>query len=252
MLGVGIWLAADQNSFLTLIKFTQAENIQASSLCSTAPSLYRYQNVVLFCGEIIVTFCERPSIRLNWHLAWFVEQDEGQWGCQGRWPQFWITRALFNSIWLKQNLAQPVAITQAAYLLIAAGAFVFVVSFLGYCGAMKESRCLLTMVLSSFWYTSYIMATCFNVVLLTQYGAFVLIIVALEVTAGCLAATYQPEVIIKHISLLLPHYPAWIIISILLYRLSGKLNRTSSAIWKNITRCSRRRMHWPRRGTCCK
>jgi hypothetical protein len=37
-------------------------------------------------------------------------------------------------------------IEQAAYLLIAAGAFVFIVSFLGYCGAVKESRVLLGMV----------------------------------------------------------------------------------------------------------
>jgi len=60
---------------------------------------------------------------------------------------------------------------QAAYLLIAAGAFVFIVSFLGYCGAVKESR-----------------------VLLALYGTFVLVIVALEITAGSLAASYHPEV----------------------------------------------------------
>lgn len=96
VLGIGIWLCADQNSFLTLIKFTQQENIQ--------------------------------------------------------------------------NLAQPAVISQSAYLLIAAGAFVFIVSFLGYCGAVKESR-----------------------VLLGLYGAFVLVIVALEITAGSLAASYQQE-----------------------------------------------------------
>lgn len=45
-----------------------------------------------------------------------------------------------------QNLTQPAAIAQGAYLLIAAGAFVFVVSFLGYCGAVKESRVLLGLV----------------------------------------------------------------------------------------------------------
>lgn len=47
---------------------------------------------------------------------------------------------------ISQNLAQPAVISQAAYLLIAAGAFVFVVSFLGYCGAVKESRVLLGLV----------------------------------------------------------------------------------------------------------
>jgi len=96
VLGVGIWLASDQTSFLTLIKVTQAENVQ--------------------------------------------------------------------------NLAQPAVLSQGAYLLIAAGAFVFVISFLGYCGAVKESR-----------------------ILLGLYGAFVLVIVALEITAGSLAASYQQE-----------------------------------------------------------
>ena len=46
----------------------------------------------------------------------------------------------------QQNLVQPQVITQSAYLLIAAGAFVFIVSFLGYCGAVKESRVLLGLV----------------------------------------------------------------------------------------------------------
>jgi len=68
------------------------------------------------------------------------------------------------------NLLEPLVLRQAAYLLIAAGTFVFIVSFLGYCGAIKESR-----------------------VLLALYGCFVLIIVALEITAGSLAASYHPE-----------------------------------------------------------
>jgi len=96
VLGVGIWLAADQTSLLVLLQLTQPENVL--------------------------------------------------------------------------NLVQPAVITQAAYMLIAAGAFVFIVSFLGYCGAVKESR-----------------------VLLGLYGSFVLLIVALEITAGSLAASYQPE-----------------------------------------------------------
>ena len=50
-------------------------------------------------------------------------------------------------------------IEQAAYILIALGAFIFIISFLGYCGAIKESR-----------------------VLLTAYGIFLIIIFALQVT----------------------------------------------------------------------
>lgn len=86
-------------------------------------------------------------------------------------------------------------ITQSAYLLIAAGAFVFVVSFLGYCGAVKESRVLLGLVTSI---SSIKQLNLFNFLFeLAQYGAFVLIVVALEITAGSLAATYQQEVMTK-------------------------------------------------------
>ena len=49
-------------------------------------------------------------------------------------------------------------IEQGAYILIAAGAFIFIISFLGYCGAIKESR-----------------------VLLTAYGLFIIIISLLQV-----------------------------------------------------------------------
>jgi hypothetical protein len=51
VLGIGIWLAADQTSFLTLIKFTQAENVQVKILfyCATrtdafAASVFQYIN----------------------------------------------------------------------------------------------------------------------------------------------------------------------------------------------------------------
>ena len=53
---------------------------------------------------------------------------------------------------------EPAVIEQAAYILIALGAFIFIISFLGYCGAIKESR-----------------------VLLTAYGIFLIIIFALQV-----------------------------------------------------------------------
>ena len=49
-------------------------------------------------------------------------------------------------------------IEQGAYILIALGAFLFIISFLGYCGAIKESR-----------------------VLLTAFGIFLIIIFALQV-----------------------------------------------------------------------
>lgn len=69
-----------------------------------------------------------------------------------------------------RELTEPTVIEQAAYILIAAGAFIFIISFLGYCGAIKESR-----------------------VLLTAYGLFIIIIALLQITAIVLAAVYKQQ-----------------------------------------------------------
>ncbi|XP_017475543.1 PREDICTED: CD82 antigen-like, partial [Rhagoletis zephyria] len=42
------------------------------------------------------------------------------------------------------QFTQPRVIEQMAYVLIVIGAVMFFMSFLGYCGAIRESRCLLT------------------------------------------------------------------------------------------------------------
>ena len=57
-----------------------------------------------------------------------------------------------------QEFVEPAVIEQAAYIIIALGAFIFIITFLGYCGAIKESR-----------------------VLLTAYGIFLIIVFALQV-----------------------------------------------------------------------
>ena len=57
-----------------------------------------------------------------------------------------------------QTFVDPKLIDQVAYILIALGAFIFIISFLGYCGSIKESR-----------------------VLLTAYAIFIVIIFCLEV-----------------------------------------------------------------------
>ena len=57
-----------------------------------------------------------------------------------------------------QTFVGPQLIDNAAYILIALGAFIFILSFLGYCGSIKESR-----------------------VLLTAYGIFIIIIFCMEV-----------------------------------------------------------------------
>lgn len=65
---------------------------------------------------------------------------------------------------------QPSVMEHGAYILIAAGGLVFLIGFLGCCGAAMESRALLTM-----------------------YGLMVIVIFCLEVTAGALAAVYKAE-----------------------------------------------------------
>ncbi|KAK6616994.1 hypothetical protein RUM44_005351 [Polyplax serrata] len=51
------------------------------------------------------------------------------------------------------QFTQPNVIHQVAYMLIASGAFIFIISFMGYCGAIKESRCLLTCVSRKFTFS---------------------------------------------------------------------------------------------------
>jgi len=69
-----------------------------------------------------------------------------------------------------KEFSEPDVIQQAAYVLIALGGFIFIISFLGYCGAIKESR-----------------------VLLTAYALFLIIIFVLQVAAISLAAAYQTQ-----------------------------------------------------------
>lgn len=47
---------------------------------------------------------------------------------------------------LLQNVIQPEFIKLIAYVIIAIGALLFLISFLGYCGALVESQCMLTTV----------------------------------------------------------------------------------------------------------
>ncbi|XP_071451071.1 tetraspanin-18-like [Hetaerina americana] len=69
-----------------------------------------------------------------------------------------------------QQFGQQTVVDQAAYVLIAIGAFIFIVSFLGYCGAIRESKCMLML-----------------------YAVFLFLILILEVTAGGLVVGYRKE-----------------------------------------------------------
>lgn len=71
---------------------------------------------------------------------------------------------------LLREFVEPAVIDQAGYLLIALGAFIFIISFLGYCGSIKESR-----------------------VLLTAYGIFLLIIFCLQIALIILVTVWKPE-----------------------------------------------------------
>ena len=57
-----------------------------------------------------------------------------------------------------KEFAGPSVLDHTAYILIAIGAFIFIISFLGYCGALQGNK-----------------------VLLTAYGLFLIIIFALQV-----------------------------------------------------------------------
>lgn len=74
-----------------------------------------------------------------------------------------------------ENFVDPVLIDNAAYILIALGAFIFILSFLGYCGSIKESR-----------------------VLLTAYGIFIIIIFCLEIAVIVLAVVYKESHVDLH------------------------------------------------------
>lgn len=67
-----------------------------------------------------------------------------------------------------QQFTQPTVISQLSYILLAVGIFLFIVSFLGCCGALQESKCLLSL-----------------------YGILVILILVLEITAISLALIYK-------------------------------------------------------------
>ncbi|XP_037953236.1 tetraspanin-18 isoform X2 [Teleopsis dalmanni] len=66
------------------------------------------------------------------------------------------------------DFTQPQVIEQMAYVLIAIGGIMFVLSFLGYCGAIRESRCFLM-----------------------TYGVLLIMLLVAEIVAGGLAAFYK-------------------------------------------------------------
>jgi hypothetical protein len=78
----------------------------------------------------------------------------------------------------------PHMCTQAAYLLIAVGSLVFIISFLGYCGALQ-----VTLLLSAL--QTYSLAAQENRVLLTAYGLFITLVFGLQITGIVMIVVYK-------------------------------------------------------------
>lgn len=68
------------------------------------------------------------------------------------------------------EFSEPGVLEQAAYLLIAVGSLVFIISFLGYCGALQENR-----------------------VLLTAYGLFITLVFGLQITGIVMIVIYKGQ-----------------------------------------------------------
>ncbi|CAG7724927.1 unnamed protein product [Allacma fusca] len=109
ILGLGVWLAADQSSILTLLKLADQETLK------------------YYCSSL---------------LTWKISEEYGS----------------------------ATVIEQLGYFFIALGAFIFIISFLGYCGTMKESR-----------------------VLLGMYSFFLVLIFVLEIVVVVLFFVYKPD-----------------------------------------------------------
>lgn len=68
------------------------------------------------------------------------------------------------------EFSNPSVLDHTAYILIAIGGFVFIISFLGYCGSLQESR-----------------------LMLTAYGLFLIIIFALQIAGIVLCVAYREQ-----------------------------------------------------------
>lgn len=89
----------------------------------------------------------------------------------GQWSPVKISGAISQDAQqILEDFVEPAVIEQSAYILLAVGAFILIISILGYCGALKESR-----------------------VLLTAYGIFLIIIFLLQITLIVLVTVYKPQ-----------------------------------------------------------
>lgn len=82
-----------------------------------------------------------------------------------------VTKAVdYNTLPQLEQLTQPEVVAHISYALMAAGGIIFILSLLGYCGALRESRCLLGF-----------------------YGFLLVVILVLEITAAGLAYAYMDK-----------------------------------------------------------
>ena len=128
----------------------------------------------------------------------------------------WASTSQFHSKQYLQEFVEPAVIEQAAYILIALGAFIFIISFLGYCGSIKESR-----------------------VLLTAYGIFLIIIFTLQVIFCGWDNHLKQNFRLFWYSCVQYTSPM----------LTTTLRGSSSPPWTSTTQSGRTRMPWPSAGT---
>lgn len=122
----------------------------------------------LDCGNVVAKYC-LTVFNLLFFIAGSILLGLGIWLAADKNSFIRFVTKISEDETLHQ-FSQPTVIEQAAWILIGAGAFIFVISCLGYCGAAQESYCMLG-----------------------TYAILVVCILVLEITAAGLAANYKQE-----------------------------------------------------------
>nr|CAB3267303.1 tetraspanin-18 [Phallusia mammillata] len=99
----------------------------------------------------------------------------------------------------RQLISSDPAIFNAVYIIIAVGCFLFIVGFLGCCGAIKENKCMLA-----------------------TFFALILVIFVLEIVGGVLAFVYYPNAKTAALD------------SMKIYNENTEAGKTAKAAWDNF------------------
>ncbi|KAF4517598.1 hypothetical protein B566_EDAN008587 [Ephemera danica] len=100
-----------------------------------------FQMSRLDCGNVVAKYC-LTVFNLLFFIAGSILLGLGIWLAADKNSFIRFVTKISEDETLHQ-FSQPTVIEQAAWILIGAGAFIFVISCLGYCGAAQESYCML-------------------------------------------------------------------------------------------------------------